>query len=93
MIVVSDSSPLISLARVGCIDLLPHLFPIVHIPTEVYDEIVIAGSGLPGANEVARAAWIQVSPVQDTARLQIRMEETLQEESSYRFARDLPDAS
>jgi len=33
------------------------------ISTEVYNEVVIAGAGLPGATQVAQADWIEVRPV------------------------------
>ena len=67
MIVVSDSSPLITLARIGCFDLLPKLYRRIYIPTEVYNEVVVAGAGRPGATEASQADWIEVRRVQDTA--------------------------
>ena len=60
MRVVSDSSPLITLARTGRLDLLEKVFPRVYISTEVYDEVVNKGAGLPGAEQVAQAEWIEV---------------------------------
>ena len=60
MTVVPDSSPLIVLAKIGCFDLLNKLFPRLYISAEVHREVVISGAGLPGASEVARAAWIEV---------------------------------
>ena len=65
MTVVSDSSPLITFARIGCFDLLRDLFTEIHIPNEVYAEVVIMGEGLPGAVEVARSDWIEVRPAQN----------------------------
>ena len=76
MIVISDSSPLITLARVDCLDMLPHLYPLVHIPTEVYNEVVVAGSGLAGAIRVASAPGIHVVPVKDAVSLNAAMEKT-----------------
>ncbi len=49
MIVASDSSPLITLARIQCFDLLPKLYGAIYISTEVHHEVVIQGAGLPGA--------------------------------------------
>ena len=47
MKVVSNASPLITLARIGLLDSLHKLFDIVHVSTEVYNEVVIAtGEGL-----------------------------------------------
>ena len=66
MKVVSNASPLITLARIGHLDSLHKLYERVHIPTEVYDEVVIAGAGMPGAATVSKADWLHVTPVQDT---------------------------
>jgi predicted nucleic acid-binding protein len=64
--VVSDASPLIALARIDCLELLPKLYGKVLIPTEVYEEIVVAGAGLPGADHIAGAEWIEVSIISGT---------------------------
>jgi predicted nucleic acid-binding protein len=69
--VVSDSSPLITLARIRCFDLLPKLYGRVYISTEVYNEVVIDGAGLPGASQAAQADWIEVRPVQNAAGLAV----------------------
>lgn len=69
MRVVSDASPLITLARVGHLDSLNKLYDAVHISTEVYEEIVIAGAGMPGATAVGKAEWIRVLTVQNGAGL------------------------
>jgi len=63
--VVSDSSPLITLARIHCFDLLPKLYDKIYIPREVYNEVVIDGAMLPGAAEVARSDWVEVRVVQN----------------------------
>lgn len=63
MTVVSDSSPLITLARIRRLQLLADFYGRIVIPTEVYEEIVVAGRGLPGAEEVRRADWIQALAV------------------------------
>jgi hypothetical protein len=67
--VVSDASPLITLARIGHLDSLHKLYEAVHIPTEVYNEVVIAGAGMPGAAAVSKADWIHVTAVRDSERL------------------------
>ena len=59
MIVVSDSSPLITLARIGQLDLLRQLFGHVHIAEEVRQEVVVRGAGRPAADAVRDAKWIQ----------------------------------
>ena len=62
MIVVSNSSPLIALARIGKLQLLATFYERVLIPVEVQHEVTVAGSGLPGAEEVRKAKWIEVAP-------------------------------
>src|SRR3989344_3955670 len=51
MIIISDSSPIIYLAKIGCINLLESLFNKIIIPTGVYDEILEGKKR--GENEVA----------------------------------------
>ncbi len=65
MTVVSDSSPLITLARIGCLDRLPKLYRHVLVSKEVYREVVISGAGLPGAEQVAKAEWIEVIAIRE----------------------------
>jgi predicted nucleic acid-binding protein len=60
VIVVSDSSPLITLARAHHLELLREFYRQVLIPREVHEEVTVAGAGLPGADEVRRASWIEV---------------------------------
>ena len=70
MIVVSNSSPLISLSAIGLFDLLHTLFVTITIPEAVYQEIVVQGQGRPGANEVANAGWITRRAVIDYQAVQ-----------------------
>ena len=63
MIVVSDASPLITLAKIGRLELLPQLYQTIAITPQVYDEVAVKGSGLPGSAEVAASKWITVKPV------------------------------
>ena len=69
MIVVADSSPLIALAKLGCLDPVRKLYSRLHISTEVYAEIAVAGEGMPGASYVAKSDWIDVTPVQNPSGL------------------------
>lgn len=61
MTVVSDSSPLIALARIGQLSLLAEFYGRLRIAPEVHREVTIAGRGLPGAEEVRRAGWIEIA--------------------------------
>lgn len=58
MSVVSNTSPLISLARLGHLELLHALYGEVLVPEAVWQEVVIDGAGQPGASEIGRALWI-----------------------------------
>ena len=69
MIAVTDSSPLVILAKLGCFDSLKQLFPSLVISTEVHREVVVDGAGLPGASEVAQASWIEVQSLANPASL------------------------
>lgn len=67
MILVLDSSALITLARIGRLDLLRQIAGTVHIPEAVYEEVVQAGQGRHGSVEVAHAQWIFRHDVHDRA--------------------------
>lgn len=56
---ISDSTPLIALARIGELDLVRRTLGKVLIPDAVYAEIVEARADAAGAHEVAGADWIQ----------------------------------
>jgi predicted nucleic acid-binding protein len=60
VIVVSNSSPLIALARIGRLNLLASFYKRILIPAEVQHEVTVTGRGLPGAEEVRSANWIEV---------------------------------
>lgn len=66
MIVVSNSSPLINLARIGILDVLTQLYCELTIPEAVWLEVVIHGAGQPGADEVKSAGWIGKKAVANT---------------------------
>lgn len=69
MTAVSDSSPLIILAKLGCFDCLKTVFQRIFVSAEVYREVVVAGAGLPGSAEVARSDWIEQKEIQDRQAL------------------------
>jgi len=60
MLIVSDTSPIINLAAIGHLWLLPQIYSQIIIPQSVYNEIVVVGAGEPGAEEVRNATWIEV---------------------------------
>ena len=55
MIVVSDATPLIGLAKIGKLELLKELFGMIRIPGSVYAKVVTNAIGRPGAVEVSQA--------------------------------------
>jgi uncharacterized protein len=61
--VVSDSSPLIYLTRLGSISLLRRLHEQVIVPQAVWAEVAVQGAGLPEAENLQRAVgegWMAV---------------------------------
>jgi predicted nucleic acid-binding protein len=58
MSIVSNASPLITLARIGSVSLLQQLYTEVIIPEAVWHEVVVEGADYPGAKTVSDASWI-----------------------------------
>lgn len=69
--VVSNSSPIIHLAKIGHLDLLHDQFGEMVIPQAVYEECVTDGKARPEVAAISQATWIRVAPVvnQDLIRL------------------------
>ena len=61
--VVSNSTPLIALAKISRFQLLKELFIEINIPKAVYDEVVTSGKGRSGYAELKDADWIQCHQV------------------------------
>jgi len=55
--VVTNSGPLIALASVGQLDVLRALYISVLVPEAVWCEVTEAGTGRPGARELAATSW------------------------------------
>jgi len=76
MIVVSDTTPLIGLASIGRLNLLPEIFGEVHIPRAVYDETVTYGREEGMAKQaVASAEWVHVVEVKDRLAVEVLLDE------------------
>lgn len=67
LVVVSNSTLLIGLARIGRLDVLREFFGTISIPQAVRDEVVARGTDRPGQREVYEAAWIVHQAVADRA--------------------------
>jgi len=63
--VVSNASPLISLARLGHLEWLQALYGELLVPEAVWRELVIDGAGQPGAAELERAPWVRCCAVRN----------------------------
>ncbi len=67
MPVVSNTSPILNLAIIGHLHLLPEQFSTVLIPEAVYTELKL-DEDLPGSNDIRiaiKAGWLQVKPIQN----------------------------
>lgn len=69
MILVLDASPLITLARIQRLDVLPLLADTIYIPEAVYVESVTQAGDRPGHSDIAHAEWIGRRQVNDQARV------------------------
>ena len=57
--IISAAGPIIIFARIVRLSLLRDVTGSLLIPDAVYEEIVVKKGGMPGAADVAQAAWIQ----------------------------------
>ena len=73
-LVVSNASPLITLAKIGQFDLLEKLFGRIIIPQAVFNEVVIHSAGGPGASETNLANWIEVRQAADNLAVAVLQE-------------------
>lgn len=58
--IIADSSPLIALAIIEQLELLPRLYRQVFVPPAVWDEVTVKGAGLPGARAVSQVSWLTI---------------------------------
>jgi len=75
LIVVSDTSPILNLARIGRLELLPLLYHQVLIPPTVYAELTRSKVDLPPAIDLASAPWLIIAAAKDQNRVQELREE------------------
>jgi uncharacterized protein len=79
MIVVSDTSPILSLALIGRLELLRELYGTITISEAVRSEIISTDQG--GAREVAQADWIITRPIDPDVVLKLLLREVDQGEA------------
>lgn len=65
-VTVSNSTPLIHLAKLNQLALLPAFFGKIMIPQAVFNECVTAGEGYEDAALIAEADWLTVKTVTNT---------------------------
>ena len=72
MIVVSNAGPLIALARIHRLDILPALYGEIHVPSAVWEEIVEAGHETrAGTTELGSAKWIRRENIKDAIAVEV----------------------
>lgn len=69
MIVVSDTSPVLNLVRIGRFELLASLYRQVLIPTAVYAELTAPNHELSAAIDLASTPWLTVATPKDQNRV------------------------
>jgi predicted nucleic acid-binding protein len=70
LIVVSDTSPILNLARISRLELLPSLYQQVLIPAAVFEELTASKHDLPAAVGFASEPWLVVASAIDRKRVQ-----------------------
>jgi predicted nucleic acid-binding protein len=73
-IVVSNTTPLIALAWLEQLDLLPTLFGEIRIPQAVHDEIH-HNPEATGVPELSAAPWLAVTPVTNTLAVELLLDQ------------------
>lgn len=70
-LVVSNTTPIISLALIGRLDLLHALYDRVMIPSAVEAEILSGGGNRIGSAELKASTWLRVASLQDPRRAEL----------------------
>jgi len=63
--IVSNTSPISNLAKVGQLELMQRLYGMILIPTAVYEELLDERAGETVITAVQSAIWLEVQPVQN----------------------------
>jgi uncharacterized protein len=69
LIVISDTSPILNLARIGRPELLPALYHQVIIPPAVHEELIASKRDLPPAIDLASEPWLTVATPKNQAKV------------------------
>ena len=88
---ITDSSPLIALAGVNRLDLLPRLYSRVIAPSAVITEILAGGQNTSGHDFLDRASWLEHWTLEQTTEL-ISIALGLGETEVIQLAKQLPNS-
>ena len=69
MIVVSDTSPILNLARIRRLKLLPLLYERVLVPAAVFEELTTSKRDLPPVIDLSSEPWLMVAAANDQTRV------------------------
>lgn len=67
MTIVSNTSPISNLAKVGQLNLMQQIYGTILIPTAVYEELLDKRAGETVITAVQSAVWFEIQPIQDQA--------------------------
>ncbi|MCZ8118457.1 MAG: DUF3368 domain-containing protein [Microcystis sp. LE18-22.4A] len=81
MIVVSNTSPITSLAAIGYLNLLHDIYGTIIIPVAVYEEMTGLGYSFPGTIEVQTLSWIEKRELENRLLLEELQKELHRRES------------
>ena len=70
MSVIINATPLIALAVVEQLELLPQIFGEIIVPTTVYNEVIGQELERPGAQIIAQADWLQIVSPKTTSSVE-----------------------
>ena len=72
-IVVSDTTAITHLAKIGALKFLQKLYVNIYIPEAVHKELTSHGDNIPGAKEVAGCSWIKIKRVKNRGQVRSLM--------------------
>ena len=64
--IVTNSTPLIGLTRIGSLNILEKLYGRIHIADGVYEELVVKRKNKIGVEEIKKADWIIREQIKDS---------------------------
>ncbi len=83
--VISNSSPIIHLAKIGRIHLLQEFYKNIAIPSAVYEECIIEGKDREEVSVIKNADWLNVCPVSKPPFVRLLLSELAEENRRLSF--------